>query len=136
MRKRIRDYLQGPYWVIDVLPKQVSKESRGQFFAVEDYFLHDDRLAAIKEKHINIVLKLNCYYPVSLNQEDVVNPPVAHLVEEMRRRDVLIMVGDALISSSWDEMHLALYHADEELLELVRSIAFSEGMFVWELVDY
>lgn len=79
--KRIRDYLQGPYWVIDVLPKQVSKESRGQFFAVEDYFLHDDRLAAIKEKHINIVLKLNCYYPVSLNQKYAVNPPLFILLK-------------------------------------------------------
>lgn len=124
--------LQGPCWVIDILPRQVSKESGGQYFAVEEYFLHNHRFDAVKEKHIHIVLKLNCYYPISLDQEDVVNPSPDHVAEMMRKRDVSILIGDALIVSSLDALCLTIYHADENMLELVRSIARSEGMFVWK----
>ena len=136
MRKRIKDYLQSPYWVIDILPRQVSKESGGQYFEVEDYFLHGDRFDAVKEKQIHIVLKLNCYYPLSLDQEDVVNPSPDHVAEMMRKRDVSILIGDALIVSSLDALHLTVYHTDEKMLELVRSIACSEGMFVWKPAGY
>lgn len=132
MEDRIEDLLQGSCWVIDILPRQVSKESGGQYFAVEDYFLDGDRFDAVKEKHIHIVLKLNCYYPLSLDQGDVVNPSPDHVAEMMRKRDVSILIGDALIVSSLDALHLTVYHADGKMLELVRSIACSEGMFVWK----
>lgn len=56
------------------------------------------------------------------------NLPAAHIAEEILRQDTLIMAGYALIVFSLDEMHLTLYHAGEKLLELVRSIAFSEEM--------
>ena len=132
MEDRIEDLLQGPCWVIDILPRQVSKESGGQYFAVEEYFLHNDQFDSVKKKHIHIVLKLNCYYPISLDQEDVVNPSPDHVAEVMRKRDVSILIGDALIVSSLDALHLTVYHADEKMLELVRSIACSEGLFVWK----
>ncbi|MDY6282553.1 MAG: hypothetical protein SPL40_05805 [Erysipelotrichaceae bacterium] len=48
--------------------------------AVRAYFIMQD-YTAIKEKHTNIVLKLNCYYPVSLNQKDAVNPPLFILLK-------------------------------------------------------
>jgi len=132
MEDRIEGLLQESYWVIDILPRQVLKESGGQYFAVEDYFLHGDRFDAVKERHIHVVLKLNCYYPLSLDQEDVVNPSPDHVAEVMRKRDVSILIGDALIVSSLDALHLTVYHTDEKMLELIRLIAGSEGMFVWK----
>ena len=59
--KTVEELLQGPYWIIDILPSQVPKESPGQYFVVEDYFLQGDRIEAIKQKHIDLILKLNCY---------------------------------------------------------------------------
>lgn len=35
----IEELLEKPYWIIDILPKQVPKDSPGQYFAVEDFFL-------------------------------------------------------------------------------------------------
>ena len=57
MRKTIEELLQCPYWIIDILPSQVPKDSPGQYFAVEKYFLQGDRMKEIKQKHIGLILK-------------------------------------------------------------------------------
>ena len=31
--------LEGPYWIVDILPEQVPADAAGQYFAVERYFL-------------------------------------------------------------------------------------------------
>ena len=54
--------LNKPYWVIDFLPEQVPEGSSGQYFAVEEYFLRPERIAAIHARFAEILLKLNCYY--------------------------------------------------------------------------
>ena len=33
------ELLEGPYWIVDILPEQVSAGAAGQYFAVERYFL-------------------------------------------------------------------------------------------------
>jgi len=48
MEDEIYTLLQCLYWGIDVDPKQVPKNSGGQCFEVEDYFLQGDRFAAIE----------------------------------------------------------------------------------------
>ena len=65
----IDELLQKPYWIIDILPEQVAKDSPGQYFAVEKYFLETERMADIKTKPINLVLKLNCYRRIAINEE-------------------------------------------------------------------
>jgi hypothetical protein len=65
---RIEELLQAPYWIIGILPMQVPKDSPGQYFVVEDYFLKE-QLAEIKRKHINVILKLNCYMDISIEEE-------------------------------------------------------------------
>ena len=44
----IEELLEKPYWIIDILPKQVPKESPEQYFAIEDFFLKD-QLSEIKK---------------------------------------------------------------------------------------
>ena len=58
--KSIEQMLQTPYWIIDVLPERVPSNSPGQVFSVERFFLQR-QLSDIKQKHINIILKLNGY---------------------------------------------------------------------------
>ncbi|MBR5047687.1 MAG: hypothetical protein IKX76_05575, partial [Eubacterium sp.] len=101
-------------------------------FAVEKYFLGEERLAAIKQKHINVILKLNCYRQISLDGETAVNPAPEHIGEEVRKRYLYVFVDDAMILSEPDETHMTLFNPDEELLNLVRAIAAGEGLFVWQ----
>ena len=130
-RKTIEELLEMPYWVIDILPKQVPEHGPGQYFKVEDYFLNS-QLDAIKQKLINVVLKLNCYVDLSLEDEAEVNPDPERIVAAIRSRYVNIRAGDALITSDKDDTCMAVFNADAQLLDLVQKLAASEGLFVWK----
>ena len=128
----IDELLEMPYWIIDILPKQVPANSTGQYFAVEDYYLKETQLAKIKKKHIDVVLKLNCYREISLDEDTTVNPSPEQIAEAMRSRYVCIRFGDAMIVSQKDDTYLTLYNPDEELLQLVRTLCVGEGLYVWQ----
>ena len=132
MKKTIEELLQSPYWVIDILPLQVPKDSPGQYFAIEEYFLQDKQLAEIKQKHINLILKLNCYRDISIGEEIEVNPFPTRIADEMRERYLYIMTGESMILSEPDDTHLTVFNPDLQLLELIRLIASSEDLFVWK----
>ena len=125
----VDELLQKPYWIIDILPEQVPKDSPGQYFAVEDYFLRE-QLDAVKQKHINVILKLNCYMDISVEGET--NPAPDKVAAVMRERYVYIMAGDAMILSEPDDTHMTVFDPDDRLLELLRSLSASEGLFVWK----
>lgn len=128
---RIDELLQMPCWIIDILPMQVPKDSRGQYFSVEKYYLEKDRLVEIRQKHINIILKLNCYRDIAVYEEPTVNPAPEKLAEEMKKRSLFIKIDDAVILSEPDDTHMSVFNPDEKMLELIRQIAAGEGMFVW-----
>ncbi len=136
MGKTLEDLLQFPYWIIDILPAQVPKDSPGQYFAVEKYFLQGNRLEEIKQKHINLILKLNCYRDISIEdftgEDPMINPSPEYIATEMKEMFLFIMIGDSMILSEPDDTHMTLFNPDPELLELVRQIASGEGLFVWE----
>lgn len=125
----IDELLEKPYWIIDILPKQVPKDSPGQYFAIEDYFLKE-QLADIKKKHISVILKLNCYMDISIDGE--INPAPERIRDTMMERYIYVMIGDSMILSEPDDTHMTLFNPDEELLDLIRKISSSEGLFVWK----
>ena len=127
--KKIEELLQTPYWIIDVLPAQVPKDSPGQYFAIEKY-LRKEQMAVIRQKHANVILKLNCYRDIELDGEK--NPEPARIAEAVRERTAYIMTGGAMILSEPDDTHMTLFNPDEELLGLIRDLASSEGLFVWK----
>lgn len=128
----IEELLEKPYWIVDILPKQVPAESPGQYFRIEEYWISDEQFTAIKQKHIDLVLRLNCYVDISLDEEDELNPSPQRIAQEMRSRYVCILTGNSMIVSQPDETYLTVYDPDDGLLELVRDLAFSVGMFVWQ----
>ncbi len=125
----IEELLETPYWIIDILPKQVPKDSPGQYFTIEDFFLKN-QLTEIKKKHIGVILKLNCYMDISIDGEK--NPAPERIRDIMMERYVYIMLGDSMILSEPDDTHMTVFNPDEELLNLIREISFSEGVFVWK----
>lgn len=128
----IDELLQKPYWIIDILPERVPADSPGQYFAVEKYFLSKNRLAAIKQKHINLVLKLNCYMDISINEEKEINPSPERIAEEMRAEYLYIMLNRSMILSEPDDTHMTVFNPDRETLELIRKLAVGEGLYVWQ----
>ena len=132
MKKTIEELLQCPYWIIDILPSQVPEDSPGQYFSVEKYFLQGERLEEIKQKHIDLILKLNCYRNISIGDETVINPLPDHIADEMKKRYLYIMIGESMILSEPDDTHLTVFDPDPQLLELIRQIASVEGLFVWK----
>ena len=130
--KTVEELLQCPYWIIDILPSQVPQESPGQYFSVEKYFLQGERLEEIKQKHIDLILKLNCYRDISIGDETVINPLPDHIADEMKKRYLYIMIGESMILSEPDDTHLTVFDPDPRLLELIRQIASGEGLFVWK----
>ena len=90
----------------------------------------EKQLSDIKRKHLNVILKLNCYLDIAIDGE--VNPPPAKVREIMDTRYVYIMINDAMILSEPDDTHLTVFNPDEPLIQLICSIASSEGLFVWQ----
>ena len=132
MKKTIEELRQSPYWIIDILPWQVPADSAGQYFAVEGYFLHGEQFEDIKQRHIHLVLKLNCYRDITLDDEETPNPSPVRVAQEMRKREVCILTGQSMILSEPDTTYLTLYQPDEALLELVRTLAAGEGLYIWK----
>lgn len=132
IKMTIDELLQKPYWIIDILPEQVPADSPGQFFAIEKFFLGKKHMAAIKQKHVNLVLKLNCYRRIAIDEEYEWNPSPERIAEEMRARYLYIMMDDSMILSEPDDSHMTVFDPDEKLLELIRTLAASEGLFVWQ----
>ena len=132
MKKTVEELLQSPYWIIDIMPSQVPADSPGQYFAVEKYFLRGDRIEEIKQKHIDLILKLNCYRDISISDETEINPLPEHIAVEMKNRYLYIMIDESMILSEPDDTHLTVFDPDPELLDLIRQIASGEGLFVWK----
>ena len=131
MSKTIEELLNAPYWIIDILPKQVPAGSAGQYFAIEKY-LRETQLSDIKKKHVNLILKLNCYRDISLDEDKEVNISPEQIADAIYKRYVNIMVDDAMIVSEPEDTYLTIYNPDEDLLTLMRELASGEGMFVWK----
>ena len=135
----IETLLKKPYWLIDVLPKQVPAGSAGQYFEAERYFL--SRLDEISRKFAQVIIRLNCYYDLRVSTDGetwILNESPGDLARRFEGNatshsplSFLIGSGDALITFSGDDHYMTLYNPDEELLELVRQCAQAEGLFVW-----
>ena len=140
MTDRIDELLEQPCWVVDLLPEQVPVDSPGQFFAVEEYYLKPPQMAALHRKFAEILLKLNCYFDFSLSaaasDEWVRNPEPEMLVSALcNEKDIWTLcvyfeTENALIYINCDDIYFTVYHPTDHMLDLIRKLAGSEGLFV------
>ena len=54
------------------------------------------------------------------------------IVKAIKARRIDVILYDTLITSEPDDTYMTVYNASEELLDLIRKIAMSEGPFVWQ----
>ncbi|MBR5639252.1 MAG: hypothetical protein IKW83_05750 [Muribaculaceae bacterium] len=135
----IEAYLSKPYWIIDILPKQVPANADGQYFAIEKYFLNSPRVDAIYQQFADVILKLNCYYDMLVcvvdDEEWVENPAPENLTQMVLNRkplNIVLKSGQAMIAITGDEHYFTLYNPDKEILELITTLASAEGLHVWK----
>ena len=136
--QRIDRLLEKPDYIIDFLPQQVPKDCGGQFFEVENYFLNHFESYGMQDRFIRILLKIMCYYPVSVHWREWIEQPTPGQVVEIMNTiftkhfgdiNMLIMSKDVLIQFGSDCLNISIYNPDEEMCELLEQIAASEGMF-------
>ncbi|MCM1543121.1 MAG: hypothetical protein NC121_17935 [Blautia sp.] len=134
--------LEQPYYVIDFLPEKVPENSNGQFFEVEDYLLNSKKHSEIKDRFANVILKLMCYYHVSVWQNGFgfIDRPEPEVIVEIIRNaatdrsdtlNILFPDENALLVFDRDSLNLSLYHPDERMKALAEKIALSESLFFW-----
>ena len=129
-----------PYWVIDFLPCQVPEDSRGQFFAVERYYLEEPRHERLCRQFADVLLKLNCYHDLTVSHGDewVKNPEPAllaeWLTEALQHGHLCALIDDSesLITASGSATHMTLYNPSPGLLELVGKLATAAALFLWQ----
>ena len=135
----IEELLSKPYWIVDILPKQVPVNSSGQYFTIEKYFLTSPHVDAIYRKFALVLLKLNCYVDLAVfkveDESWMENPApddLERLVLERRPLIVVLKQSQTMLSITGDDHNMTLYGADEETLQLISSIASAEGLSVWK----
>ena len=121
----IDKYLSKPYWIIDVLPMQVPANGEGQYFRIEEYVRHSSLMETISRKFLALLLKINCYEAMDLFHavDGWEHNPAPERLEQCLM---------ALISISGDDSYMTLYTSDEKVVELLRPLAASVGLFVWQ----
>ncbi len=136
----VEQLLEAPYWVIDLLPSQVPQDAGGRFFAVEQYYLQEPQHERLRSQFANVLLKLNCYHDLLVNHDNewVKNPVPETLVEWLTdslcngHMCILVNNGESLITASGGDICLTIYNPSAEMLQLVQSLAYAEGLFLWK----
>ena len=133
--------LEGPCWIADILPEQVPKDSDGQYFAVERYYLQAGRIQALHRRFAEILLRLNCYHDMAVSFDSCEtwekNPDpetFALRLEELSGNSFLRAVFEAqgaMIDIEHDDTYMTVYDPDSVLMEKLRALAAAEGLFVW-----
>lgn len=137
--------LEGPWWVVDILPEQVPADSEGQYFAVERYYRQPARIAAIHRGHAEVLLRLNCYYDMAVSFDAGEtwerNPEPEAFVERASSLSgndylrALFVSQEAMVDVEPDDTWMTVFcHGRPALFDKLQKLAASEGLFLWQPV--
>ena len=136
--EKIDALLKKPCYIMDFLPERVAPDSGGQFFDVEYYLLNSDKHIGLKDRFVAVILKLMCYYHVTILWNGWVDRPSPEMIEEavceiMENHsgtlNVLFVAEDALLVFDWASLNLSVYNPSEKVQSMMEKTAFSEGLF-------
>lgn len=134
----IDELLEKPCYIIDFLPERVLSCANGQFFDVEYYLLNSDKHIQLKDKFASVILKLMCYYHVSVLWNGWIDRPSPKLIDEAiseimsnHSGSLVVLFPDenALLVFDWDSLNLSIYNPTETVALLIDKISYSEGLF-------
>ena len=138
----IEELLEKAYWIVDILPKQVPKNSAGQYAAVEQYYLQGPQRSMLRRKYLTIFLKLNCYYDLAVSTDCgeywSENPEPQKMGEWLlsdvgvRTLHVMIPTRNTMMVLDHDDTYMTVYNPAVELLQMLQTLAGAEGLFMWK----
>ena len=108
---------------------------------MEYYLLNSDKRFSLKDKFVNVILKLMCYYHVSIQWKGWIDSPSPQTVEEAISTimdnhsgwlDVLLTKENALVVFEWDCLNLSIYKQKEKIQLHMQKISASEGLSFWK----
>lgn len=144
MFRKIDYLLEKPCYVIDFLPQRVPKTDKGHFSDIEYYLLNSEKRYEMKNKYVNIILKLMCYYRTSIlwngwndNPKPMdIDTAIGEIMENhFGTLNILLSDKDVLLVFEGDCLNLSVYNLTENMKKMVERIALSEGFFCWKGAD-
>lgn len=137
--------LEGPYWIVDILPEQVPNNADGQYFAVERYYLQPEQLRNLRHRYAEILLRLNCYHDMAVSFDNCEswerNPDPESFVDRLIRLSgnvflrAMFEAQRAMIDLDPYDTYMTVYDPDCLLLGKLKALAAAEGLFVWSLPE-
>ena len=134
----IECFLTKPYWIIDILPKQVPASRAKQYFEAEEYFLQEPQRTAIHRQFCNLLVKLGCYHDLAVVDADghrIDGPLPDALTQLFASRQpffILIDSDEAMIAYNGNDHNLTLYTSAATPLPLLAQLATAERLFMWQ----
>ena len=129
---QIERLLEKPFWVVDFLPERVSAERSKQYFAVEDFCCNGQYINQLYQNFAYLIIKLSCYFDIFGNPSpneifDSINNCLSNGYVNFLFPD-----NDTLITLNSGDLYMTVYNPNGRFLEMVRSLAVAEGLFVRE----
>ena len=125
-------------YLIDFLPETVSQNAKGQFFDVEYYLLNSQKYCSLKERFVGVILKLMCYFHISILWNGWIDRPNPDLIEHAVTEIMANHSGtlqcffhdeNMLLVFDRDCLNLSVYNPPAKTHPLFEQIACSEGLF-------
>lgn len=139
--RRLEELLQTPCYFIDFLPQPIPPAALSQFRTIQHHLLNGEKRQEIKNRIVNILLKLLCFFPACVLWDGWKEQPNPQLIEQavdtvMENHSgslyLLFWQEESLLVFEWDALSLSLYHPSQQLLNLAQTIARSEGFFLYQ----
>ena len=134
-------YRTSPCYSIDFLPQPIPPAALSQFRTIQHHLLNSEKRQEIKNRIVNILLKLLCFFPACVLWDGWKEQPSPQLIEQavdtvMENHSgslyLLFWQEESLLVFEWDALSLSLYHPSQQLLDLAQTIARSEGFFLYQ----
>lgn len=137
-KEQIENLLDSPFRIIDIVPA----DSEGQYAAVEQYFLKPNRLRELRRTQAELILKLNCYYSISVSfdagESWENNPNPARYVERLtalsngRAARILIPEQKTMIDLDGCDTYMTVYNPSDTMCGILDKLAQAAGLFLWK----
>ncbi len=137
----LNELLELPYALIDIFPERVPENRSESYSEAEKRYLDPERLRGIRGKIAEVLIKLGCYFEISVNRSDEprwTNDPspdkIASLFadgSEVFEIRVVFPSENALFVMDGCDTYATMYGASERLSELAAKLSASEGLFLW-----
>ncbi|MCI9169273.1 MAG: hypothetical protein HFH01_14160 [Dorea sp.] len=106
--------------------------------------LNNEKRHEMKNKYVNIILKLMCYCRASIfwngwndnpKPADIENAVSEIMENHSGTLNILFSDEDVLLVFEWDCLNLSVYNLSESMKKITEKIALSEGFFCWKGID-